>query len=81
MTRKTARILLILVLILVLLGSMLACKIDGGGDKTPTAGCYIDAGGNLVCPPASWDGGIQATVTYGAEQFHLQLTALAEPEE
>lgn len=80
MKQKTARIGLIVLIIAMLLGSMLGCKIDGDGNKTPTAGCYIGADGVVHCPPPEWER-LEATATYGAEQFWQQLTAVAEPEE
>ena len=61
----TARILLI---ILVLILATLAC-IGGGGDPVDGA----NTGQVQVTQAAA------ATATYGAEQFHLQLTAQAEP--
>jgi hypothetical protein len=64
----TARRILIALIILSLLFAIAACKIDGDGWGTPT-------------PDTSAGGAIAATATYGAEQFHLQLTALAETEE
>lgn len=69
MKRKNiARAWLIILILVLLLASMLACKIDGGdGWGTPT----VDT---------SAGGAIAATATYGAEQFHLQLTAIATEE-
>lgn len=60
----TARRILILILILALL---LACKVSG--DPTPT--------GWQVTEASPLDGA-NATATYGAEEWHAQLTALAE---
>lgn len=56
--------IIILLCIAALLLSAAACKIDGNGWGTPT-------------PDTSAGGAIRATETYGAEQFHLQLTAIA----
>ena len=62
-----ARILLI---ILILSLAAFAC-VDGGGGGGSGGG----SGGNGGQDSPS----IQATVTYGAEQFHIQLTAEADP--
>jgi hypothetical protein len=64
----TARIV-ILLCILALLGAMLACDwdLDDGADRSDTGQTAGEA--------------IEATATYGAQEFHLQLTALAETEE
>jgi hypothetical protein len=61
----TARILLI---ILILIFATLAC-IGGGGDPVDST-----SPGQVQVTLAA-----EATATYGAEQFHLQLTAQAEP--
>ena len=60
--------ILIIICILALLLAAAACKIDGDGWGTPT-------------PDTSAGGAIAATTTYGAEEWHAQLTALAETEE
>ena len=60
----TARILLIL---LILILATLACI--GGGDPVDSS-----SAGQVQVTQAA-----EATATYGAEQFHLQLTAQAEP--
>ena len=60
--------ILIIICILALLLAAAACEIGGDGWGTPT-------------PDTSAGGAIQATETYGAEEWHIQLTALAETEE
>lgn len=75
---KIARMVLVLVLVLTCLATMAAsCEPP---DPTPPVGCYFAPDGSLICPPPSWDSGIQATATYGAEEFHKQLTAMATDE-
>jgi hypothetical protein len=59
-----ARILLI---ILILSIAALAC-VDGGGGGGGGGGSWVNDSPS-----------IQATATYGAEQFHIQLTAEADP--
>jgi hypothetical protein len=56
----------ILLIVLLLAGAMLACLGGGGG------GGNTNPGGSL--------GGDGATATYGAEQFHIQLTAISRGE-
>lgn len=63
----TARRILIILCILSLLLAAAACKIDGDGWGTPT-------------PPSDAGGAIRATETYGADEWHAQLTALATEE-
>jgi hypothetical protein len=82
--KRTIRIIWILTLIATLIGGMLACKVDGDPDGTATPRppeCYIAPDGSLICRPPSWEAGIQATETYGAEEWQAQLTAVASPEE
>jgi hypothetical protein len=61
----------ILLVILILAIAALACV--GGGDGTTAKGSTFN--GNS----SSSHLGPDATATYGAEQFHLQLTAVAQP--
>lgn len=68
MDRPTIRILLI---ILVLAFAALACINGGDGDTS--------GGSSLTGSSSQSAGGPDATATYGAEQFHLQLTAVAQP--
>lgn len=63
---NTKRILIIICILALILAAA-ACKIGGDGWGTPT-------------PPSDAGGIIAATATYGAEQFHLQLTAIATEE-
>jgi hypothetical protein len=63
----TARVVLILLIILLALTTMAASCTP---DPDPTGGS----------DQTSWDQAIEATETYGAEEFHLQLTALATEE-
>jgi hypothetical protein len=73
MSKATARIILI---ILILAVAALACVGGGGGD-----GGVARDGSQLINSSNSQDiGSADATATYGAEQFHIQLTAIAEPE-
>jgi hypothetical protein len=74
MKKVVVRILLIL---LVLILAALAC-IGGGGDQN---GSNSDAGTSAaghqpINAQATLSAG--ATATFGAEQFHLQLTAISE---
>jgi hypothetical protein len=70
---NSTRLLLIAVL---LLSALLACKISGGDD--PPANCWFAGDGSLVCTAVD---PADATATYGAEQFRLQLTAISKPEQ
>jgi hypothetical protein len=70
MNKATIRILLI---ILILALAALAC-VGGGGDGVTGDGSST-AGGNSALDTQS----ANATATYGAEQFHIQLTAVARP--
>lgn len=66
MKGKMARILLVLILIFGCLVTMAAsCDPDPGGDWNGNDGSPMD--------------GAYATETYGAEQWHAQLTELARP--
>jgi hypothetical protein len=59
----------ITIIILVLIIAFSACvNID---DNVPSLSSLSVSG--------SSDGGPAATATYGAEQFHIQLTAIAQP--
>lgn len=68
MSKNFFRILLI---ILVLAFAALAC-VDGV-DGTNSRGSTLDSKGGISAR------GLDATATYGAEQFYLQLTAIAQP--
>ncbi len=68
MTKLTVRILLIC---LILAAAALACVNGGDGNSSSTNGSV--SGNNISVY------GPDATATYGAEQFHLQLTAIANP--
>lgn len=62
---KSARILFFALIIAAMLLSIVACISGGGGD----------GGGGTSQPEALR--GEDATATYGADMFHLQLTAMA----
>lgn len=62
----------ILLITLILLFASLAC-ISGGDGITIK-------GGSLTGSASSQVDGPDATATFGAEQFHLQLTAVAQPD-
>jgi hypothetical protein len=71
---KTAVNIILAILLLTL--ATLACIGGGTGD---------DNNSNVEGSPqpgsqATGISPVQATATYGAEQFHLQLTAIAQPE-
>ena len=69
MRGKTARILLVLILIFACLVTTAAsCDPDPDGGADSTTGWSAEEASH-------------ATETYGAEQWHAQLTALAEPVE
>lgn len=68
MTKLTARILLICLILAV---AALACVNGGDGNSSSTNN---SGSGNNVSVY-----GADATATYGAEQFHIQLTAIADP--
>jgi hypothetical protein len=70
MSKATARILLIL---LILALAMLACVDGGNGGTTGNGTPAVDNSGALNVQAAD------ATATYGAEQFYIQLTAVARP--
>jgi flagellar basal body-associated protein FliL len=70
MSKATARLLLI---ILILALAILACV--GGGDGVITGKGTPSVGNNGALSAQSAD----ATATYGAEQFYIQLTAVARP--
>jgi len=67
MKRVTAQILLIL---LILALACMAC-VGGGGDANGV--------GNVTGSSLQATQSAGATATYGAQQFHLQLTAIADP--
>jgi hypothetical protein len=70
MTKLFFRILLI---ILVLAFAAYAC-VDGTDGTT-------SKGGSLDVSPGLTTRGLEATATYGANQFNLQLTAIAQPDQ
>ena len=73
MSKATARIFLI---ILILALAALACVGGGGGD-----GSVARDGSQLIINNTSQEIlSANATATYGAEQFHIQLTAIAQPD-
>jgi hypothetical protein len=63
---KAARHLFLVVILVFVLMSIGACLITGGG-----------GGGTDNSSVAGSVSGDDATATYGAEQFHLQLTAIS----
>ena len=63
----------ILLIILVLAFAAYAC-VDGT-DGTTSKGVSLDGNGSISAR------GQEATATFGAEQFNLQLTAIAQPEQ
>jgi hypothetical protein len=73
MSKATARILLI---ILILALAALACVRGGGGDGGVAKDGSLSVNNNT--PQDMWSA--DATATYGAEQFHIQLTAIAQPD-
>ena len=72
MNKAIARILLI---ILILAVAALAC-VGGDGD----GGVTRDGAQLINSSTTQGLGSADATATYGAEQFHIQLTAIAQPE-
>ncbi|OGO39210.1 MAG: hypothetical protein A2W35_16945 [Chloroflexi bacterium RBG_16_57_11] len=74
MNKATARIFLI---VLILALAALACVGGGGGD-----GGVASDGSRLINNTTSQEfSSANATATYGAEQFHIQLTAIAQPDQ
>lgn len=69
MKKVTARILLIIIILSL---AALACVGGGGGGSTNGAGDA--AGGGMLATVSA-----NATAAYGAEQFEIQLTAVAQP--
>jgi hypothetical protein len=63
---KAARHLFLALILVLMLLSIVACLITGGGGG--------DTNNSSVAGSVS---GEDATATYGAEQFHLQLTAIS----
>jgi hypothetical protein len=63
----------ILLIIVVLAFAAYAC-VDGTDGTTSKGGALKDSGGISIR-------GLDATATFGAEQFHLQLTAIAQPDQ
>ncbi len=69
LNKKLALCMFLIMLLLAL--SAMACVDSGGGVNSK--------GGALNLFNSSSEHGPNATATYGAEQFHLQLTAIAQP--
>jgi hypothetical protein len=69
MNRLLIRILLV---VLILLFAAMACV--NGGDGSSSSNSLSGEQGSIVS-------GLEATATFGAEQFHLQLTAISESEQ
>jgi hypothetical protein len=63
--KKQAVIIFFLILVLIL--AMISCVGGGGGDEVGSLGIQATMAAN-------------ATATFGAEQFHLQLTAISSQE-
>lgn len=75
MKKTTARIILILIILIL---ATVACVGGGEGYESNSAGTpQADIFGISIQATQSAD----VTATYGAEQFHLQLTAIAEQEQ
>jgi hypothetical protein len=68
MTKLTARILLICLILVV---AALACVNGGDGNSSGTNSSNSGKNVSVYGP--------DATATYGAEQFEIQLTAIAKP--
>ena len=68
--RKLIATLLLILLILAL--GALACTGGGDGSQTKNATVNVQSPGMQATMSAN------ATATYGAEQFHIQLTAMAD---
>ena len=75
MKKPTARIVLI---ILILALAAMSCIGGGGGDKGGVNGSASNTNGGSSQIQATM--AADATATFGAEQFHLQLTAIAGEE-
>jgi hypothetical protein len=73
MTKLTARILLICIILAL---AVLACVNGGDGNSSSTNSSSTNnsSPGSNVSPY-----GPDATATFGAEQFQIQLTAIANP--
>ncbi len=71
MTKLTARILLICIILAL---AVMACVNGGDGNSSSTNSSSTDIPGSNVSPY-----GPDATATFGAEQFQIQLTAIANP--
>jgi hypothetical protein len=61
---KAARYALLILVLILVIGSILACIGGGGGDSWQNASSGSSSG-------------YFATATYGAEIFHVQLTAIS----
>jgi len=70
-TLKNKLFLCILLVIVLLALAAISCVDSGGGVSSK--------GGSLNSISRISENGPDATATYGAEQFHLQLTAVAQP--
>jgi len=68
MNKHIIRILLIIVILTL---AVLACI--NGGDGNSSSNTSSSSGNRGI------SSGLDATATFGAEQFHLQLTAVAKP--
>jgi hypothetical protein len=73
MNKTTVRIILAILLLVL---ATLACIGGGAGDGNSS---NVE-GTPLPGDQAQGISPVQATATYGADQFHLQLTAIAQPE-
>ncbi|OQY88369.1 MAG: hypothetical protein B6D39_11295 [Anaerolineae bacterium UTCFX2] len=73
--KKTSKnkLFLCALLVIVLLALAAVACVDSGGGVSSKGGSLNSVGNNT-------ENGPNATATYGAEQFHLQLTAVAQPE-
>ena len=62
----------VILIFMILLFASIACINSGDGDSAGNNNSVSSALESTVTGP-------QATATYGAQQFHLQLTAVAQP--
>jgi len=69
MNKLFLRVILIL---LILAFASMACINSGDGGTANKGGASASGAESTLSGP-------EATATYGAEQFHLQLTAIAQP--
>jgi hypothetical protein len=73
MNKKLAARILLIILILAL--AAISC-VGGGGGEGGSGGSSGSGGEDSDVSPEA-----DATATYGAEQFHIQLTAIAQPDQ